>query len=559
MEILRKEIEQADAVIMHNAQYDLGCLLFLGIPIKGINVLDTKIMSILHDSSSLQHSLEFLSKKFLKASDQKDKGALIELIRKHELLMGSTGKPLNPEAKTYDDKAIKYAYENMDLIQEKDFDLVARYANQDTVATGQLFKFFNQYIDVDTALYWCKFQRICTEIRAKGIRVDLTKLNQAINELEPYLDKLQQDIYKLFGEEFNILSPSQLGPLLVDRGVKLPVTETGKISTKKDFLDKYAGNEYVDAVLDYRKHYKLLNDFLIKIRDMQQYSCPEALVEGAKYGRVFPCMNLFGARTGRFSSSQPNIQQIPKKDEIWGPRIRAIFVPDSDNSKWYSLDWSSQESRLQVHYAARIGCEGVDQLVTAYRDDPNLDLHQTVADLAAITRSQAKPINLGLSYGMGQVKLCRSLGLPTKMIDHHKWGRVEVAGDDGKYILDKYHKAVPFMKQLIDTCKKSIVKKGYIKTLGDRKLKIDHEREYTAISKLIQGSAADQCLEVLNLAYEANLDIKCIVHDEFNIEGTEEDAVFLKSIMETAYELEVPMVAEISVGNSWGELEDVKK
>lgn len=130
------------AVIMHNSQYDLGCLLSLGIDISKLKVFDTKIMAQLYDNTLPSYSLDFLSKKYLPESQQKKQGSLADVVRKHELLRSPSGSPADPDAKTYNGRALKWAYQHMDIIQEKDFEAMAFYAKQDVIATANLFKFF---------------------------------------------------------------------------------------------------------------------------------------------------------------------------------------------------------------------------------------------------------------------------------------------------------------------------------------------------------------------------------------------------------------------------------
>lgn len=232
-----------------------------------------------------------------------------------------------------------------------------------------------------------------------------------------------------------------------------------------------------------------------------------------------------------------------------------MFVPHNDqHNSWYSLDWSNQEGRLAVHYAALINAPGAGDVARQWKENPALDMHQKVADLASISRTQAKAINLGLIYSKGQASLCRELGLPTKMAD---WGRgpVEVAGEQGEKLLKRYHETNPWLKELNTRARSEMAAKGYIRTLGGRISRREDPRfDYKALNKLIQGSAADQCLAVLKAAYEADINILCLVHDEFNIEGGPEDAKKMKHLMENSLDLQVPMLAEVKSGTSWGTL-----
>jgi DNA polymerase I-like protein with 3'-5' exonuclease and polymerase domains len=159
---------------------------------------------------------------------------------------------------------------------------------------------------------------------------------------------------------------------------------------------------------------------------------------------------------------------------------------------------------------------------------------------------------------MGQAKLCKALGLPTEWVKY-KGRKIEVAGAQGKALLERYYEYMPWIKQLDATCKDTLLRRGNVRTIGNRLLKKEEDHlAYKALNKLIQGSAADQCLMVLKAAFDAGVDIKCVVHDEFNIEGTIVDACFMKDLMENTLKLHVPMVAEVKSGNSWGDLHKVE-
>jgi DNA polymerase-1 len=577
LEFLKRILKESDAVVMHNAQYDLGCLRALGIDIKDLVVYDTKIIGHLYDNNLMSYSLDALSKKYLSEDQGKKKGSLVDVVKKHQLLKTPSGTPINPETETYERRAMKWAYENMDVIQEIDFKAMAYYATQDVIATGNLFLHFIKKVPLEQARYFSRFQLICTVIREKGLRIDMEVIRKGMAEMKPRLDQLEQELYADFGGEFNLNSPAQLTPRLLEKGYELPKTLTGRDSSNKDWLVLNKHDPLINKLLKYREILKIYRDFFEKTLDMQKYTCPEALA-GERYGMVYPELNVFGARTGRFSSSCPNIQQIPKRSAEFGALTRSMFVPNGHHD-WLSLDWSNQEGRLQIHYASMIGASGIDTIVKEFNDDPYLDIHQKVAFLIRMCcadkcgqcteckdgRKAAKTINLGLSYGMSEAKLCKGLGLPTKKVIKKYRGKeqeVEVAGTEGKKILASYYTLCPYLPELIQACKDKIVQRGFIQTIGGRKVyreMVNGESfDYKSLNKLIQGSAADQCLAALASAYDSGLDIKCVVHDEINIEGTLEDAKKLKNIMENVLHLNIPMVTEVSVGKSWGTLTEVK-
>jgi DNA polymerase I-like protein with 3'-5' exonuclease and polymerase domains len=265
--------------------------------------------------------------------------------------------------------------------------------------------------------------------------------------------------------------------------------------------------------------------------------------------------------------SNPNLQQIPARNKDFGPKIRSLFIPE-EGMQWGSFDYSQQEPRMTVHYAASIGdgYEGSNELVEAYHNT-EADFHQTVADLVGIERSQAKTIGLGLMYGMGKNKLALSLG---------------VSKDEADQLIIKYNKKVPFVKKLSDRCKFAADEKGVIRTKKGRKCRFDmwetkdfglHVAEkfddavakygkdnikraytYKALNRLIQGSSADQTKQAMLDCYEAGHLPMLQIHDElcFNIKD-EAHANQIKTIMENAIEFKVPSVVDQALGESWGD------
>jgi DNA polymerase I-like protein with 3'-5' exonuclease and polymerase domains len=533
-------------LIAHNSTYELGCLRSLGFSkeeIDQIIVYDTVIMAKLFDNTLLGYDLESLSKLFLNKDQRKNTDLLIDKVI--ELKLVPEPKRAGYNVDNFRRKCKQFAYQNLDVLQEQAYETVADYCNADIIATGQLFKYFIKHgLELKQAAYWSNIQKVCVDLRSKGLRINLDALNKGITLLSPEVIRLREEFYRLYpltNKEFDLDSPKQLTVALKEAGYKLPKSEKGNDSTNAKWLEQNEDDPLIKAILDYRTAKKILNDFFIKLKDMQQYTCPEALVDGAKYGRIFPEYNLFGAVvTGRFSSSNPNIQQIPKGGE-YGNLIRSIFVPNEDDNKFYSADWKQQEPRLQVHYANLINAPGAKEMVDKYKENPELDMHQTVADMASITKDEAKPINLGLVYGMGFYSLMSRLGLKK---------------DKAEAILDRYHKAVPYVKQLINRCSNNFKKNKYIFTLDKRKLRRRSEDyDYKAISGLIQGSGADMMYKALVKCYEENIKVLAVIHDEICFEGNEQDAEKVRHIMCNTHEtLTVPMLVDMKSGKSWGEL-----
>ena len=296
----------------------------------------------------------------------------------------------------------------------------------------------------------------------------------------------------------------------------------------------------------------------------------DTILKHSHNGRIYSEINQLrsdngGTVTGRFSYSNPNLQQIPARNKELGPAIRSLFIPE-EGHRWGCFDYSQQEPRLVVHYASLQGLYGVNEVVEAYNEG-NADFHSIVADLADIPRSQAKTINLGLFYGMGKNKLQAELG---------------VSKDKADELFKKYHHKVPFVKQLMDNVMYRAQDSGNIRTLLGRLCRfplwepnqfgihkaLSHEdalrehgpgnkRAYTykALNRLIQGSAADMTKKAMLELYKEGIIPHIQVHDELDI-SVENDmmATKIKQIMEGAVTLEVPNKIDYEYGTSWGNI-----
>ena len=307
-------------------------------------------------------------------------------------------------------------------------------------------------------------------------------------------------------------------------------------------------------------------------RDFIQKVCLDMSVDGRIFAQFHQLRkDSDGTRTGRFSSSNPNLQQIPARDEHWGPLIRSLFLPEKGQD-WYRLDYNQQEPRMLVHYARLRAIRGSREACEAYQEK-DADFHNMVADLAGINRKVAKTINLGIMYGMGTFKLGQMLGL---------------SYNDATILLEKYQEKVPFVKGLMHEASKAVTYRGEIKTLLGRKrhfnfwepsdstlrwpnkempLRLEDaeriwkgrplKRAYThkALNALIQGASADLTKKaMLDLYTELNVVPHLQVHDEIDISYKDENELKkIAQIMENCVELEVPLKVPLEKGPSWGE------
>ena len=373
-----------DYLIAHNAQYDLGCAHFVGWQVKDKPIIDTEVMARLYDSSLLSYSLDNLAERYLGINKNND--TLVNAIKEHDLYpyfvyeeqakarcakKGIEYKrdwTRHPEA-----KVLKWAKSNMKVIQAVDPDAMARYACADTDITWQLFNYFKERMSdgqFALVLKYSSLSHICIDYRLRGVRIDLNAIRQAQKDIGPLVEEKKQELFRKAGCVWNIDSPNDTGAMLAERGldVEPQPADPSKYSVNAKWLARQDDTLCAD-ITDYRKYSKIKRDFFDKLLDIQRWTMgPDAYF--GDYGRIYPELNMLRARTGRASSTGPNIQNIPVRHVVLGPMCRSFFVAE-EGEEWYSLDYSNQEGRLQVHYAVLLNCKGADQIQKEFLRDPN--------------------------------------------------------------------------------------------------------------------------------------------------------------------------------------------
>ena len=324
--------------------------------------------------------------------------------------------------------------------------------------------------------------------------------------------------------------------------------KSGNPNLDKDSLPKLKDKHpIVKAVLDFRHYNTLINMFLIPYLEMQ--------VNGRLHCSFNPLRSDdYGTVSGRFSSSRPNLQQVPAMDDddesgegsLKGKIIRKLFIPEEGHT-WAKLDYSQVEYRIAAHYA--IG-PGAEQLREDYRNNPNTDYHQRIQDKTGFDRRQTKRLNFGASYGMGVETASKKFG----------WTR-----EEAEMFLEAYHKAAPYLKVTRKKVVSVAERRGYIHTLMGRKARVHPSRKLSSFfNRLIQGSAADIMKNGMVLAYEKGLFEILLphltVHDELDVSVPptkigQEALQELKHTMEHALELDVPLRVDCGEGANWAEAE----
>ena len=506
----------------HDLKMDIYALLTLGIDIRNIS-FDSMIGQYLINPAQSNYSINELGKEYINYSG----------IDEKELL----GKGKNK--KTFKDLSIdtraKFLASLLYIVNKVEEPI------KNLIDEQNMTKL---YYDVELPL-----AQVLADMEFNGFKVDLNVLYQLKEEYEKQIAKLTSDIYSLAGEEFNINSPKQLGEVLFDK-LNLPVikkTKTG-YSTDVEVLEKLIGqHEIIEKILKYRKLVKLMSTYI------------DGLIEvvDKKTSKIHSTFNQTVTNTGRISSTEPNLQNIPVKTEE-GREIRKAFISE-DGYVLVDGDYSQIELRVLAHISKD------PKLIEAFYSDE--DIHTKTAsevfnvpkeEVTPLLRSRAKAVNFGIIYGISDYGLSKDLNISRK----------EAKTYIDSY-LNNYEMVKKYMKDIVEKGKND----GYVETIMNRRRYVPELKsknfsvrgfgERVAMNTPIQGSAADiikiAMVNVYNELKRRNLKSKLIlqVHDELIIQAHKEEADMVvdlvKYIMENSVKLSVPLKVDIKVGDSWYE------
>ena len=373
---LRQSIIEHDVIIGHNLSYDLGGLCTLDADIAALikdkPIIDTYVMAKLYDSSLMNYDLDFLANKYL--NKKKDNQKLVDAILDADIYPWlkkeiKDKEKAEKQGKTYtrvlnEKKVLKWAKSNMQILQEHCFQVVRDYAIQDVELTRKLFDYFQNselYSDINSISTKYSFViHITNEMREQGIRVDLNATRKAVTDIQPILTEMYQGVYKISEKQFNINSPNQMQEVFDKLGISYLLTKKGNPTFTSKWMKKQP-HEICKLISKIRSYQLVLNTFVIKTLKMQEIILDKTAeeIDNLDYGVIYPQLNILRAKTGRFSSSDPNIQQIPKRDPLLGPICRRMFVP-WDGTQWCSADFSNQEGRIHLHLAHLLECSGTN-------------------------------------------------------------------------------------------------------------------------------------------------------------------------------------------------------
>jgi DNA polymerase I-like protein with 3'-5' exonuclease and polymerase domains len=556
---LQDQLDHGMSVVFHNAQYDLGWLLSEGITVKG-RILDTMIAAPLLDENRFSYSLNALGSTYL--GERKAEEDLRRAADQHGV----------------DAKA-----EMWKLPAER----VAAYAEMDATLTLKLWHVLHQKLVEDDCEEILKTELallpMIFEMKRRGVRVDVDKAEQTKEFLQKKEDKLLKEVKDetdVYLEPWNAKSLA-----MVFDNLGLTYERTAKSdapSFTKHFLKTHE-HPIAKKILEIREYNKANTTFVDTILNHQHN------------GRIHCQFNQLrsdegGTVSGRFSSSNPNLQQVPSRHPEIKSLVRGLFIPE-EGCRWGSFDYSAQEPRWMMHYASLAPAtrdnEKVKEIADQYQND-DLDFHQIVADMAGVSRTHAKTINLGIMYGMGIGKLAATLG--------------DIPFEEAKLLRNEYDEKVPFIRALASSVMDAASKRCEVRTLLGRKCRFPmrelkgyskeykkpihvdrleerwrdvldtpvEERDnnwaslnperyqvafvYKALNRLIQASAADQTKFAMKDCMDHGHWPMLTVHDElcFSIESDEQVAE-IKGLMENcAPGLTIPSKVDVGLGDNWG-------
>jgi len=542
---LKKVFECPADKIMHNAQYDAGWIKQMGFTING-RIIDTMLIASLLDENRFSYSLNALSYDLL--GKVKQERTLQDAAREFGL---------DPKAEMWKMPAM----------------YVGPYAQADAELTLQLWNHLSSQLtqeqiwpiaNLELQLLPCLIDMTWRGVRVDQDRVERTR-NHLIKEEKATLAKIKH----VAGQDVELWAAASIAKAFDKLSIPYPRTEKNAPSFTKSFLADHP-HELAQLIVRARNLNKTSGTFINTIMK-------HCHADGRIHGHINQIRSDDGGTvSGRISMSNPNLQQIPARDPELGPMIRSLFLPE-EGEQWAAIDFSQQEPRILVHYAYVYGrsrgaqMAGVEEFVTAYREDPDMDFHTMVAEMANIPRKQAKTINLGMMYGMGVNKLSDQL---------------DIEVDEAKALVSQYHDRVPFVKGLMNGVMNSLNSRsssGSVRSILGRKCRFElwepatfamHKalpykdalkeygettrlkRAYTykALNRLIQASAADMTKQAMVNIYEQGLLPLVQIHDEIAMSvKNREDANTVAEIMENAVPLEVPSKCDVEIGPSWGE------
>ena len=536
--------------VFHNALYDLGWARTEGVAFEG-EIHDTLAGAALLDEQRLGYDLDSCARDIGHAG--KNVGPLVEAYQRLEGAAPMAGD------------WVRAARANLWRLHSRD---VGEYAEGDISATRALWLAQAPLManEALSALYRieCDILPLLTEMRSRGIRIDTGAAERLWDEIQAREKLAQRRMRYEFGARITKIRGYKEQQEVCDRlSIAYPRTKSGKPSFAKDWTSIHPHPFF--RLLNHWRHLNTTRTLILE----------GGILHHLHDDRIYPELSPLrrdndngGAVSGRFSCSNPNTQQVGERSEL-GQQVRALYLPE-EGELWHAADVSQQEPRLTVHYAVRLRLTRALEAARAFERD-GADWHQIVADMVSIDRKTAKPINLGLVYGMGDKKLAASLGMSL---------------GDARVVLQQYHANLPFVRELFDLCERTARERGYITTILGRRRRFpfweadvrrktyveapetirgeDAARTHfgglpikrafvrKSLNALIQGSAADWIKKAMVDLWRAGVVPMLQMHDELDTSVTSpEQGKVISEIVREAVTLRCPIVVDSGIGANW--------
>ena len=524
----------------HSLIYDVDWLESEGIKVNG-NLYDIMIAEALVDNTKDSYNLESIAEDYL--GEQKDTSQVEQALA--VLSIKPTKKrPIQ------------------DYLWLLSHDIVRDYALQDIRIPLKVFNKQHKTMEnlglLDLFDMESKLIRVLLYMRKIGVPYSTSLSQEASNDMQAILVESNRLLKNNYGDP-NPNSGKEIAYHFYKLGIDHPYTDSGNPSITREFLESLVEEQGLEhysvadflplLILNARRLGKSERDYIAGIRE--KYLCEDSETIRCTFHQTRDADN-FGTVSGRFSCSKPNLQQISSKerDTFIGGHCRRAFTP-YPNHKWVKVDYSQIEYRILAHYAKGAGAREVRE---RYNNDPLTDYHSYIVDLTGLKRPIAKNLNFGLAFGMGIKKLMRLYGW-----DEYK----------ARDILSIYHGEAPFVKATMKDVRDVAVSRGYVKTiLGRRAILSDERKAYIMFNRVIQGSGADLMKKAMIDIFESGLldekaHMHLTVHDELDFSILNDNSLVgivkeIKHIMESALTLRVPIIAEASIGDNWGDVEKME-
>lgn len=552
---LREWAKTADVVLVgHNLKFDLHFLRQAGVEFPVARFSDTMVRAALIDEHLPSYSLDYVSRRYL------GEGKADEVYKDVAAKRGG-------EACREQQAAFLYLADSA---------VLADYAIKDVDLTLRLWLLQEKEIErqelrrVD--VLESDLIPVLVDMEHRGVSVDLAAAHRAYDSMSASIGIKARELNSVAGFLVNTNSSRDMRRLfnpiecddgwILSDGTKAGKTKAGAPSIDADCLRRMK-HPAAALILQIRKMAKARDTFI------------QGYILDSSHSGVVHCnfnqtksANGLGTATGRLSVNSPALQQIHKRDKDIAPLIRSLFIPD-DRCQWICNDWAQMDFRVFAHYINE------PSVIAAYRDNPRTDFHRLVADMTGLPRSpeyagqaNAKQINLGLLFGMGQGKLAQEMGLPFT-VERVKGREYVRAGDEAVAVFDKYHSAVRGVKEMLKTASNIAENRGFVKTITGRRIRFpDAAKSYKAGGLVFQGTAADalkvKLVQLWRLLKELDNGARLMlnVHDEFDCSVPLGDTATMTKITQCVSDfsstgepikLRVPVISEQGVGSNWWE------